>query len=866
MHAFELLALVRWGGVRRAGLRRRSLFGLVLGSWLLPGRAQDRPGGGLATLRLRNGGAAPQAADFVTPMFGQSFRRGDLPAGRYPRFALPDGTECPATLWGVTSWPDGSMKFCAAMLRVPAVLPGRGQLVVQVHAGGPAPAAGARTLAELRAAELVVELTGAAGPARQVPVAAPLEGTWRAALSDAVGTADDVVALGSGPAGAVWRIGGEVRDGKGAAHGQLYCWHYVAALSNADGSLKGLRYLGRIAQPWADVTTVPAHYRDMTAVLKAGQTVIRQLQGHADTGYPAGESADKRGYPGSEAVGDVIRLPHSASFFTAGPDARWDYVQGGGSDAADARVEVTVDVPYAQQAGLVPPFRPGPLRSRATKTVDYRPMGPGGMTRYMPSTGGRDDIGVLPVWCVRHIAEQSPDNERTVRVNALCSAGWRGRYYKRKTRRLVPTVATKPSYAGLGAPESQWRCYDQQNHGPGFVRVGPNASLWTEDTAHTPGPCYWAYLFSGEPQYLDLMAEWAFLRLTSTAPGLLTRSITFPTDTINVGRWVGDRDVRIGTEGQIYPGAGIGFSGQHSRVIAWGLRELAQAAALLPDDPPDRAATRAYLRDCLGSVYGAVTEFFARCPAGMREAGLFYTRDAPSKAGEHSYEPPWGDGYLSVSICHQSQILGTPAADAVRALFSRKWVAYGRVMDPGCFISYVMSQYDGNNHAVTSADGILFLGRRLLSFSASDSRVTIGPRERGDIGGWRPSVGDVFALPVGGFGDSSKPLPDIPPNTRLYVVNPERDSFQLSLKPGGPPVKVPADATVRSFLARLKDVDAETYFNPDMTYVPVISGAIAYHARLGDNMGDLLARLDAKARMTTVPWDGYPQFDMQAKA
>ena len=64
----------------------------------------------ITTITLQNTSASTQAAGFVSPMFGLPLKQGDMPAGQYPQFKLTDGTNCPASIWGVSSWPDGSMK------------------------------------------------------------------------------------------------------------------------------------------------------------------------------------------------------------------------------------------------------------------------------------------------------------------------------------------------------------------------------------------------------------------------------------------------------------------------------------------------------------------------------------------------------------------------------------------------------------------------------------------------------------------------------------------------------------------------------------------------------------------------------------
>jgi hypothetical protein len=126
--AMRRLPVTQWTSKRALSSRRRLLLGLAVGSWFGPGRAQGRADGtpdpdrGLTTLQLHNDQETTQAAGFLSPMFGQSFRQGDMPAGKFPRFVTANGKTCAATFGGISSWPDGSMEI----LRRPSACAGPG--------------------------------------------------------------------------------------------------------------------------------------------------------------------------------------------------------------------------------------------------------------------------------------------------------------------------------------------------------------------------------------------------------------------------------------------------------------------------------------------------------------------------------------------------------------------------------------------------------------------------------------------------------------------------------------------------------------------------------------------------------------------
>lgn len=803
-------------------VRRGILLTLLLAPFLIG--AGTRPGATkrITTLTLRNRSRTiAQPAYAVSRMFGQGFLRGDMPTGKHPRFVLSDGTECPATLWGVTSWPDGSMKFCGAMVRVPAEIPAGRSVTIDVTVGDPSDTR-ARRLDELVDADIRIELTGVAG----------LDGVWTASLPDAIERADDVVEIGSGSAGTIWRIGGEFRNAAKKAHGQLYCWHYVAALTGDGDRMAGIRYLGRVAQPWADVTRPAARRRDFNARLMSGDTVIRQLQGHTD----------------SEEAGHVIGLPHYASFFTAGSDARWDEI---GGETVAPSTHLSFDSEYLQRSRLVPPFDlTTPVDPRPT--VGYRAMGAGSMVRYMGTTGEREDIGVFPEWNVQHLITQGADHEHTARVNGLASGGWALGFRKRGTRLPVPGVDLKPTYTGLGKPETKWRGRMQMG---GMVIPEPSDQLWYEDVAHRPGAVYWPYLFTGEPQYLDLLIEQAFEHVLALAPSNETVIGTdFPRATVLEGPWSGERGYRIGAGGRVHKGSGILLNDSGGlRSAAWRTRDIAQAAALAPDVAPDGAAVREYLRDVMASSHAAFADFTSQVPTSYSDAGLFVMSD-----GDGS---PWMLGYLSWSVCHQADILDSPEAASVRRYLSRFWETVATSSYIGCLVAYRCRLQDDRGGVISRADDLLGHLEVALTASAATSRLAIDPSSPGPNRAWAAHDGDVFAFEV-----DHNPAPDAAPMTKLYAVGCDGESFQLAATPGGAPLEL-RDSSIPRFYARFANFSPDITFsasNGASAYAANIRGAVTYHHARGDSVSVAKLELDRIAARLKIDYRGRPKYSARS--
>lgn len=793
------------------------------GTILYGGRAAVAPGSDLTTLTLQNESASVQAAGFVSPMFGVPFAKGDMPAGSYPQFTLEDGTPCPATLWGITSWPDGSMKFCGAMVRVPASIPGSGTLEVKVQSGGTAPAASSRTTSDLAAANIEIELTGISG----------LSGVWVAGLNDAITDAADTVVIASGPAGKIWRIGGECKQ-SGSAHGQLYVWHYVAALTDGADGLMGLRYLGRVAQPWADVTTPTPTRRELTAALKVGGATRRNLQGHNS----------------SESVGATLGVGHYTSFFTADTNARWDYVQGGGSASADCAVRVVHDKTYVVKSRLVPPYSTT-ISPTSGVSVDYYPMGRGSMQRNMGETGERDDIGVFPSWSVRHLMTQSALDERIVRVNGLVPSSWRQCARKKTTGQIVPVTDPSPSYTGMGTNEVLWR-------GPvtylrGFVVPADNTSMWNQEyePSHRPDGCFYPYLITGEPQYLDMMVEYANGIISGAVSESRTMRTTLPISqgTVTANSDYGERDVII--NGTNYKGGAYFFTGNLARVAAWGTRDMAHAAAIYPDVCPYGTQVKKYFSEICENGFAAMNAYNQALGADWAGSGIYCFDERNDAAA------PWCNGYFSNSVCHQSSILASSSSATFRAYLAQYWERLALNRDFATVSSFDGSIYVDGGTRVTKAEDVLTSVDTPLAFSTSTNRFTV--TGAGSRSAWQPTNGDVIAF-LTKF-DADKPFAEAVDCKRFYVVNASGFTGQLSLTPGGAPLTVTSAVTVSYFFARVQN------FAPNITaenigpaaYIANINSAVCHHAALGDTVSTALSESGEKLVASGISFVGDPK-------
>ena len=180
------------------------------------------------------------------------------------------------------------------------------------------------------------------------------------------------------------------------------------------------------------------------------------------------------------------------------------------------------------------------------------PLGSATLERYMPTTGGRWDIGPLPGWAVAHVLGGSAFTENIVYFNADASGSipW---HLRDKTSRMPLTLDDYPTL---------W--FDERGETISGIIEEPFAAErygWAIDVAHQPSLTYLPYLLTGSRYYADELRHQAAFNFLNSYP-----------------EHRGDgRGLFVGassdTEAQV-------------RDLAWGLRTLAQAAFILPDTDP----------------------------------------------------------------------------------------------------------------------------------------------------------------------------------------------------------------------------------------------------------------------------------------
>lgn len=196
------------------------------------------------------------------------------------------------------------------------------------------------------------------------------------------------------------------------------------------------------------------------------------------------------------------------------------------------------------------------------KMRDVGPMGTGRYYADMGSVGGRPDIGLAPAWHVLWLLSQ----DKRAAQYAVAHADVGGSYgvHLRDPNTGSPMDCLHWPYATkLGA----WGDANNPDTGKNEHFLDVKTAAYTQaDASHHPAFSYIPYLLTGDYRHLEELAFW--------------------------GTWC------INMQNCQYRGFDQGLMvSDQMRAQGWTLRDLAELAAITPDDHPQKAAFR-YLVDC----------------------------------------------------------------------------------------------------------------------------------------------------------------------------------------------------------------------------------------------------------------------------
>lgn len=300
------------------------------------------------------------------------------------------------------------------------------------------------------------------------------------------------------------------------------------------------------------------------------------------------------------------------------------------------------------------------------------PMGSGLAEPYMPATGGRPDIGLLPGWAVTYLLTMDKDMKRATLGTADLAGSWSMHYRDKNTDRPISLV-NYPYMTILGTASDAFNPVTKKSESfpaCGGICTTPN----TADSAHEPAFSYLPYLLTGDYYHLEELQFWTMWNLFQSNPG--------------------------------YRAYGKGlFNRTQIRGQAWILRSLAQTAYITPDKDTMKKQLLTFLTNNLDWYNSA----YSNNPKADNTLGVILDGNSTEYNNRRGIAP-WQDDFFTSAAGHSAE-LGFPQAQSLL-----KWKAkfpIGRMVDPNyCWILgsiYALNMRDTATSAYYTTFGQAYL-------------------------------------------------------------------------------------------------------------------------------------------------------------
>lgn len=559
----------------------------------------------VVTDRVQSEGARAQTDLPVT--FGQVFKAGDVPRGQTVTATL-DGKPIELQVDAKATNPDGSLRHAVLTVRVPA-LGGRADLPLALSTAPAEHGAGAavsieQLLATPYAASISLEFGGVRYTANVRPL---LQAAAKARSCKPWGTACNQWL--SGPLASEWVVHGPVVDASGKANPSLSIWFAVRAYAGSTpGSVGEVRTDITVENSWAYGPQAQPQY---TATLASG------------------------------------KASYTSPALTQYAYTRWHHVLWWND--VEPQVYLRQDTQYIQDSKAVSRYMQ--LKPDAAFLASVRqtcaPLDHCDQTAKMHMTGAQAAIGPLPRWTSVYIVDPDVRAYRWMLANNDALGAYSIHLRDQSTSwplsiRKHPNV-TEANWASAHKASDPKVRADQLASCVNNAVVKDCDHPWystgnpfTWDNAHQPAESYVAYMVTGSWYYMSELAFgashneiWSNEGYRGFSKGLINES-----------------------HGQV-------------RGKAWVLREMANAAWLLPDAHPLKAEFIADVENSLADWNAKYTRNHDANPLGLMTDGPVYNMNG----GKRNGTAPWQHSFLTWSAGHAAELGFAGAAEF------RDWLA-----------------------------------------------------------------------------------------------------------------------------------------------------------------------------------------------
>ncbi len=305
---------------------------------------------------------------------------------------------------------------------------------------------------------------------------------------------------------------------------------------------------------------------------------------------------------------------------------KYNFIQGAGSVASDAQVRVVFNAANRIATRCFPPLdltlSPTPTANVGSYqgfTYSWSTQMIGPLYWHIGQPGERKDIGLLTTYHCRHLYNQTAVDELYVRMIGLSAAYMANCLRDVTTRGPVNLANPSNSYTGVPASLATTFLWDTQYAyvggftAPAGLNFGANlkGSVFfdTNEPHHQPHMAGYAYLVTGEPQYLDLEMEMA---CTMGGAGWQNTYDPF----ILPGRNTTLAAVN-------YYGVLTYTSDNEIRKMAWGVRPMIFAEGLWPDTDPAGTQIGTLLHDLRAAQFKFANAWLANSNSYLVGASMW---------------------------------------------------------------------------------------------------------------------------------------------------------------------------------------------------------------------------------------------------
>ena len=253
------------------------------------------------------------------------------------------------------------------------------------------------------------------------------------------------------------------------------------------------------------------------------------------------------------------------------------------------------------------------------------PMGIGLALAYMPTTGGRRDIGLLPAWSAMYLLSMDKRAKEVMLGTADLAGSFSTHYRDERTDRPVSLV-DYPYMTRLGRQTDTWNPKTGKYESfPDCATPGQCDTPYEPDTSHQPAFAYLPYLVTGDYYYLEELQFWTMWNLMNDNP-----------------------NYRENIKGLLHP--------DQIRGQAWSLRTLAEAAYITPDADSMKAQLNTFLSTNLDWYNTNYTNNAAANALGVLTNGYAYSY------ASYTGIAPWQDDFFTAAVGHTAELGFTKAA------------------------------------------------------------------------------------------------------------------------------------------------------------------------------------------------------------